>query len=72
MNGPLCDCGAIIPFERRQIIPGCKTCIKCASKDKKKPIAFSVYGHKTAPEFMIVPDNPEAIRQAIRANRRAR
>ena len=63
-------CDHDIPRERLEAIPGVDTCVRCSETSKK--IGFPVFSHKTAPSLMFVPNNPESLRQAQRANRRAR
>lgn len=64
-------CKKQIPWERIQTLPETKTCVKCS--EAHAPRAFMVYDHKTAPRLILIdPQNKEAIRQAERANRRAR
>ena len=59
-------CKTPIHPERAEIIP---TCVNCT--DQTTPIAFNVFGHKTAPEIALV-KGKENIRQAINADRRKR
>ena len=63
-------CNQPIPLERLEAIPNTQFCVKHVPNTK--PLGFLVYSHKTAPELMIIPPTPEAIRQARRAHRRAR
>ena len=64
-------CGAEIPEERIEAIPGTTTCVKCTTV--KSVHGFMVFGHKTAGELvMISPDDTEAMRQAQRSNKRSR
>lgn len=46
------------------------TCLKCSQE--KRLEGFMDYGHKTAPQLVIVPENEEVKRIAKRAFRRAR
>lgn len=67
------NCGNEIPVERLEAVPDTKYCVKCTDIYAPKPKAFMVYGHKTAPELIIIDSrNREAIRQADRANNRSR
>ena len=64
-------CGTQIPAIRLEALPGTDVCVRCS--DEPKRVGFMVYGHKTAGEcVMIDARNSEALRQAIRADRRAR
>ena len=45
-------------------------CITCSGEQAK--VCFMDYGHKTAPSLVVVGTNPESIRKAERAFRRAR
>jgi len=64
-----CKCGSEIPEIRIEL--GYRCCIGCSTEEKA--VCFMVFSHKTAPELIAVPaDNPEAVRQAHRANERAR
>lgn len=68
------DCGAPIERERLEILPTTGACAKCAKAKPAQGIrSFMVYGHKTAAvPIHINESNAEAVRQADRANRRAR
>lgn len=47
------------------------TCIECTNE--QPAVVLPVYSHKTAPDIIIIKgSNKESIRQAKRANRRAR
>lgn len=64
-------CNQVIPAERLEALPSTETCVKHSDVVKNK--AFMVFGHKTGGQVTIVNGaNKEAIRQAERANRRAR
>lgn len=63
-------CNTPIPPERLEALPNTCYCIEHAPT--VKPTGYLVYSHKTAPELLIIPNNPESLRQAKRANRRAR
>lgn len=67
-------CKGEIPVERLDFLLEYKkalTCIKCSNEGSVS--GFMDYGHKTAPQLVLVPnDNTEALRIAKRAFRRAR
>lgn len=63
-------CGVPIPLERLEALPNTCYCINHAPNVKQS--GYLVYSHKTAPELLLIPNNPESHRQAKRANRRAR
>jgi hypothetical protein len=63
-------CGHPIDPERLECLPKTKTCVKCS--DVRMPMALMDYGHKTAPSLVIVGDDSEQRRLALRAFRRAR
>lgn len=64
-----CKCGVEIPAVRLEY--GYSCCVNCSTEEKK--VCFMVWSHKTAPELMAVDgNNPEAVRQARRANERKR
>lgn len=68
----ICEsCGYEIPTERLEVLPSTRTCVSCSKEPKK--VGFMVFDHKTGgtPVF-INPNDQEALRQAKRANRRAR
>lgn len=65
-------CGNPIPPERLEAIPGCHTCIQCSTTSRKVGFMVSSFSKGTAPELVVVPNNQEALRQAIRANKRSR
>lgn len=46
------------------------TCITCSKETKVT--GFMDYNHKTAPQLVLIPNDPETIRIAKRAFRRAR
>lgn len=67
------SCGKRIPKARLEALPETTLCVQCAERSGAAPVGFMVYGHKTAPELVIVDKrNEEALRQARRANRRSR
>jgi len=62
------NCGKEIPKERLECYT---TCIDCTNT--KPHVVLPIYNHKTAPDLVIINgNNKESIRQAYRANRRAR
>lgn len=64
-------CGVEYPDERLEA--GYDVCISCSEGTTPKMIGFTVFDHKTAPRTVLVDArNPEAVRIARRANRRAR
>ena len=64
-------CGTEIPAERLECLPNTKTCVECSTV--KKVVGFMVFDHKTGGTPILVnPDDKETLRQAQRANRRAR
>ena len=64
-------CDQEIPQERLEILPHTVTCVKCSTEEKN--LAIMVYPHKTGGDVVVVDSsNKENIRQAKRANRRAR
>jgi hypothetical protein len=68
----LCStCGVEIPSERLEVLPNTETCVGCSTV--KKVIGFQVFDHKTGGSPVLIdPDDKETLRQARRANRRAR
>ncbi len=66
-------CGKNIPQVRLDALPDTTFCVKCAERHGARPHAYMVYGHKTAPEIVVVDQkDKEAMRQAERAHRRSR
>lgn len=64
-------CGNEIPAERLEVLPNTTTCVGCSTV--KAVIGFMVFDHKTGGTPILVnPDDKETLRQAQRANRRAR
>lgn len=64
-------CNTEIPELRLEILPETQTCTECSSTPKM--VGFMDWGHKTAPELVIVnPNNPENMRRAVRINARSR
>lgn len=67
------SCDNKIPLERLEAFPLAEYCVKCADKNTPSYKGFMAFSHKTAPEFIKISTNQtEALRQAERANRRAR
>lgn len=64
-------CGVDIPADRLEVLPDTTTCVGCSNVKRK--IGFMVFDHKTGGTPVIIdPDDQETVRQARRANRRAR
>ena len=66
-------CEADIPEARLEFLLECNkdiTCIDCTREVKQT--GFMDYGHKTAPQLVILPEDPEIKRIAKRAFCRAR
>ena len=67
-------CQDVIPVERAEFLTENKrapTCINCSTE--QRAVGWMDYGHKTAPQLVMVPSNAkETIRILERANRRAR
>lgn len=66
-------CGETIPEGRLEFLMESGrafVCIKCTIEKPK--MGFMDYGHKTAPQMVILPNNSEVQRIAERAFRRAR
>lgn len=64
-------CQTPIPQERLEILPSTTTCVNCSTV--KAVVGFMIYNHKTAGTAILVnPEDSETLRQAKRANRRAR
>jgi hypothetical protein len=68
----LCEgCGHEIPADRLEVLPNTKTCVGCSKV--QKVVGFMVFDHKTGGTPVIInPEDTETLRQARRANRRAR
>lgn len=65
-------CGCEIPPERVEALDT-NFCINCTDGFQPSVTGFMVYGSKTAGEIAIVSNsNPEALRQAINADKRKR
>lgn len=67
-------CDSTIPEEREEFLVESKKEITCVGCSKESKITgFMDYNHKTAPQLVLVPaDEPETLRIAKRAFRRAR
>ena len=64
-----CKCGTKIPDIRLEL--GYSCCVNCSTEERR--VCFMVYGHKTGGELVSVDaSDKEAVRQARRANERAR
>lgn len=64
-------CSKEIPLERIEVFPNTRECVNCSSVKQK--VSFMNYEHKTAGSIITVDgNNPEGVRQAKRAYRRAR
>jgi len=63
-------CGEIIPAARVRAIPSADTCVR--HSDAEKIEGLMEFGHKTAPELVILPKDSEKKRMARRNARRAR
>lgn len=56
---------------RLEILPDTQTCVECSTEEKK--VGFMDWGHKTAPELVMVDSNDkENMRRAARINSRSR
>lgn len=56
---------------RLEILPDTQTCVECSTEEKK--VGFMDWGHKTAPELVMVNSNDkENMRRAARINSRSR
>lgn len=67
-------CKSLIPEERVEFLTESNRpmiCIDCSTE--QRAVGWMDYGHKTAPQLVMVPANAtETIRKLDRANRRAR
>lgn len=64
-------CNTEINPMRLEILPDTQTCVECSTEEKK--VGFMDWGHKTAPELVIVDSNDkENLRRAARINSRSR
>jgi len=73
------DCQEDFPDERLEILQEKGWPLRCVKCSKVQPkVSFMIYGHKTAGEVIVIPNqpdgthNPELIRQAERAFKRSR
>lgn len=69
-----CVCGAEIPAERLEALPDTTTCVGCSREQKVLGFTFSRFSKGTGSELALVKPSadPEALRRAIRANKRRR
>lgn len=66
-------CGENIPEERLEFLKETGRSFICTKCSIEKPkMGLMDYGHKTAPQMVILPNNEEVQRIAVRAFRRAR
>lgn len=68
-----CKCGEEIDFARVDFLRMTKReikCIKCSTEPAK--LCLMDYAHKTAPELVVVPNDEESKRRAIRVFNRSR
>jgi len=71
VTDPCSKCGCQIPPARRNAIPSTSTCVKCSTVAPY--VGFMDWGHKTAPEIVMIPaDDRENIRRARAINERRR
>jgi hypothetical protein len=63
-------CNEPIHPERLEALPNTIHCVR--HSEATVPRGLMVYSHKTAPVLVVIPPSKEAMRQAQRANRRAR
>ena len=67
------NCGEMVDFERGEFLLSTKrkiTCLDCSSETKKTGLMD--YSHKTAPQLVLLPEDEEIKRIAMRAFCRAR
>lgn len=64
-------CGTLVPQERVDAL-GTDVCVNCSEVVSYRGYMVSGYSKGTASELMIIPDDPEAARQADNAHRRRR
>lgn len=61
----------MLPMAKERLEAGFKLCVNC--NNARRYVGFQVFGHKTAGECVLVnPSHSETLRQANRANKRAR
>lgn len=73
MNEFCKNCNSEIPSERLEFLLENKkelTCVNCSTE--LRITGFMDYNHKTAPQLVLIPNDPETLRIAKRAFRRAR
>lgn len=64
-------CGCEIPALRLEALPDTTTCVGCSCV--KSYVGFMDWGHKTAPEIVMIPaDDKENLRRAAAINERRR
>jgi hypothetical protein len=67
------NCGDVVDFERAEFLLSTHrqiTCLSCSKETKKTGLMD--YSHKTAPQLVLLPEDPEIKRIARRAFCRAR
>jgi len=69
-NATHCDkCGAVIPPERLEIVPGTKHCVGCSDVKARRGFMESGHAKGTGSEITIVDgEDAESLRRAKRAN----
>ena len=66
-------CGTPIPPERLEVLPDTTTCVNCSNVGQVLGFMVPTANKGCAPEIqMVSSDNPEAVRQALRAHKRRR
>lgn len=66
-----CKCGCEIPAMRLEALPNTTTCVGCSRVASY--VGFMDWGHKTAPEIVMIPsDDRENIRRAQAISERRR
>jgi hypothetical protein len=66
-----CKCGCEIPALRLEALPDTTTCVKCSRVASY--VGFMDWGHKTAPEIVMIPsDDKENLRRAAAISERRR
>ena len=66
------SCDTLIPPERLEVIPDARTCVNCSTTKATIGFMIPTAAKGCAPTLMVIPDDPEARRQATRANLRQR
>ena len=67
------NCGEVVDFERAEFLLSTHrqiTCLSCSKEPRKTGLMD--YSHKTAPQLVLLPEDPEVKRIAMRAFCRAR